>query len=156
MGELVNTLALASRMDSSRTWKNARTHRNLDVLVVSGRVENAETLLRHLEKLTINILVASTIEQAVQLLSRNAVDFIFCEESLPDGSYRPLLEIVTATDRGISFVVTLSTGEWDEYLEALRLGATDVLRCPLNSIDVEVVMSHAGRDTVTNSFNLLA
>jgi DNA-binding NtrC family response regulator len=133
-----------------------RTNRNLDVLIVSARIENTETLLRHLEKLLINIFIASTIEQAIDVSSCNPLDVIFCDESLSDGSYRPLLEIVIATDKTISFVVTLSTGEWDEYLEAMRLGATDVLRCPLNSIDVEVVMTRAGRDGETGRLNLIA
>lgn len=156
MGGPVNTSTLASKVDSSRTWKNAWTHRNLNVLIVSARDENTEMLLHHLDKLPLNLFVASTIEQAVDVLSRNPLDVIFCEESFPGGSYRPLLEIVTATDRTICFVVTLSTGEWDEYLEAMRLGATDVLRCPLNSVDVDVVMTRAGRDGEIGRLDLMA
>ena len=35
--------------------------------------------------------------------------------------------------------------EWEEYLEALRLGATEVLRCPLQPSDVDLALIHAMR-----------
>jgi hypothetical protein len=39
----------------------------------------------------------------------------------------------------------LCTGEWDEYLEALHLGAEEVLRCPLQPTDVDLALIHAMR-----------
>jgi DNA-binding NtrC family response regulator len=46
------------------------------------------------------------------------------------------------------FVVMLCTGEWEEYLEALRLGAEEVLRCPLQPTDVDLALIHAMRSGV--------
>jgi hypothetical protein len=37
------------------------------------------------------------------------------------------------------------TGEWEEYLEALRLGAAEVLRVPLQSTDIDIALFHAMR-----------
>lgn len=36
-------------------------------------------------------------------------------------------------------MVILCTGEWEERLEALRLGATDVLRCQPTDIDLTLI-----------------
>jgi hypothetical protein len=43
------------------------------------------------------------------------------------------------------FIVVQCTGEWKEYLEALRLGAAEVLRAPLQSTDIDIALFHAMR-----------
>jgi DNA-binding NtrC family response regulator len=43
------------------------------------------------------------------------------------------------------FIVVQCTGEWEEYLEALRLGAAEVLRVPLQSTDIDIAVFHAMR-----------
>jgi DNA-binding NtrC family response regulator len=95
--------------------------------------------------------------EARAVLSESSVDVVFCDESLQDGSYRALLEALAEPEqRSIRFVVTLVTGEWLEYLEAMRLGATDVLRCPLQSIEVELVLIRAVRERDQREFGSIA
>ena len=140
----MNDLALVPKADSTRLWNNVETQKEWRALIVSASVENRKALLRILEGLPVDTFIAATIEQAQEVMSRHSMDVIFCEESLPDGSYRQFLEPATA--RSKRFVVMLRTGEWDEYLEAMRLGVTDVLRCPLQPIEVELVLVGLGRD----------
>jgi hypothetical protein len=40
----------------------------------------------------------------------------------------------------------LCTGEWEEYLEALHLGAAEVIRCPLQPTDVDLALIHTMHD----------
>lgn len=54
------------------------------------------------------------------------------------------------------FVVMLCSGEWNECLEAMRLGATDVIRCPLQSTEVEYVLIRAGRERNRHAFDVMA
>jgi DNA-binding NtrC family response regulator len=148
----MNDLALATRNDSSKLWNNVETKREWNALIVSASMENRKALLRILERLPVETFAAATIEQAQEVLSRHSIDLIFCEESLPDGSYRQFLEPATAKNKLTRFVVMLRSGEWDEYLEAMRLGVTDVLRCPPQPIEVELVLirvvrERAGQDT---------
>jgi DNA-binding NtrC family response regulator len=42
-------------------------------------------------------------------------------------------------------IVVQCAGEWEEYLEALRLGAAEVLRVPLQSTAIDIALSHAMR-----------
>jgi DNA-binding NtrC family response regulator len=117
----------------------------VDVLIVSSRIENRRIVLRALEGLHVNTFSASTIDQALEVLSSHPLAVIFCEERVADGSYRELLASITKTRETNRFIVVLSTGEWEEYLEALRLGAAEVLRSPLQAPDIDIALFHAMR-----------
>jgi two-component system response regulator PilR (NtrC family) len=117
----------------------------LPVLVVSCRPENRRMLLRVFDGLPIDGYSAPTIQQAKEALRLRPFALVFCEERLSDGSYIDLLRHVRSSFEDIRFVVMLCTGEWEEYLEALRLGAEEVLRCPLQPTDVDLALIHAMR-----------
>jgi DNA-binding NtrC family response regulator len=84
-----------------------------------------------------------TLRDAREILARQSFGVVFCEERLPDGLYGDLLAEVRLDKRDTRFVVMLCVGEWEEYLNALRLGASEVLRCPLHPTDVDLAMIHA-------------
>ena len=156
LGGRMSTLTLFPKPDSIKLLESGKSFHRWDVLIVSARTENGKALIRILSDLPVNVFSAASIGQAREIMATHPVEMIFCEEFLPDGSYRELLEHVTAVNSSTAFVVTLCTGEWDEYLEAIRLGATDVLRCPLRSIDLELVLVRAGRDRNSHLSDLLA
>ena len=114
--------------------------------------------MRVLDELSINSYVARTIRDAREVLASQplSISMVFCEERLSDGSYSDLLTSVRATWPETRFVVMLCTGEWKEYLEAMRLGAQEILRCPLRPIDLDLVliqlMKHGdGRSMTANA-----
>jgi two-component system response regulator PilR (NtrC family) len=118
----------------------------LPVLVVSCRPENRKMLLGIFEGLPIEGYSAPSIQQAKDALKLRPFSLVFCEERLSDGSYADLLRYVQTTCTDTRFIVLLCTGEWEEYLEALHLGAEEVLRCPLQPADVDLALIHAMRD----------
>jgi DNA-binding NtrC family response regulator len=124
--------------------KGMKMHEPLDALIVSDRTEHVRTMVRILDGLPIKTYAACTLKQAEQVLSHQPISVIFCDERLPGGSYRKLLNTRTAGKRrrDSCFVVTLQTGEWEEYLEALHLGAFEAIRCPIQPGDVEDVLAH--------------
>lgn len=117
----------------------------LPILIVSCRPENRRMLMRVFEGLPIDSYAAPTLREAKEALETRSFSVIFCEERVSDGSYRELLDGVRAGSQATRFVVMLCTGEWEEYLEALRLGAEEVLRCPLQPTDVDLALIHAMR-----------
>ena len=121
----------------------------LPILIVSCRPENRKTLMRVFDGLPIDSYSASTIQQAKETLDSRSFSVVFCEERLSDGCYRDLLNDVrlSAASQNTGFVVMLCTGEWEEYLEALRLGAEEVLRCPLQPTDIDLALIHATRNS---------
>ena len=124
----------------------ARTETLMELLVVSARLENRRTLLRILEELPVLVFSAATVEQAREVLATHSIGLVFCEENLADGSYRDLLKSIRVTQPGAQFVLMLCTGEWTEYLEAVRLGAWDGIRCPLQPTDVELLLIRSARE----------
>jgi DNA-binding NtrC family response regulator len=117
----------------------------LPILIVSCRPENRRMLLRVFEDLPIDSYSAPSIHQAKEALRSRSFSVVFCEERLSDGAYADLLKELKNTHSNARLVVMLCTGEWEEYLEALRLGAEEVLRCPLQPTDVDLALIHAMR-----------
>jgi DNA-binding NtrC family response regulator len=120
------------------------------ILIVSCRPENRKTLERVFEGLPIDSHCAPSVEDARAALKSRSFSVVFCEERLFDGSYRDLLHDMCSTEAPL-FVVMLCTGEWEEYLEALRLGAEEVLRCPLQPTDIDLALIHALRGNAHRS-----
>ena len=81
-------------------------------------------------------------------LGSQPADLIFCDELLPDGSYEDFLHLCsTGMGRPEARVVVITrVGEWQDYLEATRRGAFDLIRCPLQSTDVELAIIRAMRE----------
>jgi DNA-binding NtrC family response regulator len=115
------------------------------VLVISCRSDNRKLLMRVFEDLPLDVYTAGSLQQARETLKSHSFSAVFCEERLSDGSYRELLAELRSASANTRFVVLLCTGEWDEYLEALRLGAEEVLRCPLQPTDVDLALIHTMR-----------
>jgi DNA-binding NtrC family response regulator len=155
MKDMASLPALTSRRTSAYL-EAQKEQREWSLLIVSSQPDNRKTLLRILEGLPVNPFIAGTISQAHEVLSGKSIEIVFCEETLPDGSYRELLEPLIAQQHTARFVLTLCTGEWEQYLEAMRLGATDVLRCPLQAIEVELVLIRAGRERNERGFDVTA
>jgi DNA-binding NtrC family response regulator len=109
-------------------------------------LENRRSLLGILDAFSLNVISCCALDQAREVLARQDVPLVFCDEFLSDGSYRQLLAFDELKRRIPRVVVTIRTGEWDEYLEAMKLGAYDALRCPIRPTDVEIIVLRALRE----------
>jgi len=119
----------------------------VNLLIVSGRLENKQTLVRIIAGLPVNVYTTGTLEQAQRALLERPVDLILCDENLPDGTYRDFLRAVRSEHKTTRFVVLLSSDAWEEYREAIRLvGACGVVRCPYQPTDIELVLIRVSRD----------
>jgi hypothetical protein len=87
------SLSIETRPDSilANLKENSTMQRHVRALVVSPNVEVRRLLLRTLEALSTDVIVCSTRTQAEEVLSRLAVDVVFCDEHLSDGSYGELI-----------------------------------------------------------------
>ena len=116
------------------------------VLVVSSDSEDRKALAQLLDRFSLHVIPCSSVAQASEVLSRHAVDVAFCDDRLSDGCYRDLLAIKNPGQKLPRLVVIFRTGEWEQYLEAMHLGAFDALRRPWRPTDVEVVILRATQD----------
>jgi len=128
------------------THSSGTLQRQVRALIVSPLMEIRRPLLRTLEALSADVIVCSTRTQAEEVLSGQAVDVIFCDEHLPDGSYGDLLHAQHCERKVQRVVVATRTGEWDLYFEAVGKGAFDVIRSPWHPTDVEMALIRALRE----------
>jgi DNA-binding NtrC family response regulator len=117
-----------------------------DALVASSETEIRADLVSVLRQLLVRVISCSDLLHAQQIISREGVSLVFCDESLSDGSFRELLAGVKREKVTPKVVVAIRTGEWKEYLEAMRLGAFDAIRWPLRESEIETVVAHAMRE----------
>jgi len=96
--------------------------------------------------LPINAYTSPTIERAWEVMLHQSIDIVFCDDRLADGYYADFLRAVRSEHRMTRFVVLLSSDDWEDFLEAMRLGATDILRGSWQPTDVELVLIRAGRE----------
>jgi DNA-binding NtrC family response regulator len=122
-------------------------------LLVSPHMEVRRPLLRTLEALSVDVIVCSTRAQAEEVLSRQAVEIVFCDEHLPDGSYCDLIHSSGFAHGIPRVVVTTRTGEWELYFEATIKGAFDVIRSPWYATDVELAVIRALREQDQAAFS---
>ena len=75
------------------------------------------------------------------------------KQAIADGTYRDLLSVTQAPERRVSVVVTSRLADWDEYLEALRYGAVDLIPSPCKPSDVSSAIAQAQREDLEFSAN---
>jgi DNA-binding NtrC family response regulator len=126
--------------------------RRWDVLVACTDMRNRNALIHMLEGMSVNVFSCSTLSQAHELLSKQKIELVFCDESLSDGSFRDLLHGHHTWHCRPHIVVIFHLGEWAEYMEAVQLGVFDVISFPLHSTDVELAVIRAIRDEGRESF----
>lgn len=87
----------------------------------------------------------NSIEEASAKLRNEAVPVILCEENLPDGTWKDLLDVAKTLPNPCYVVVTSHTADDRLWAEALNLGAYDVLAKPFHAKEVFRVVGLAWR-----------
>jgi two-component system, NtrC family, response regulator PilR len=116
-----------------------------DILIASADLEGRRALSNILAKLGVDPLTTSTIRECKEIVAMERVGLIFCDRLLADGNCCDLLNASRASRTKTRIVVTSSTADWDEFLEAMRLGAFDVIASPCRATDVEWMIIQALR-----------
>jgi len=117
-----------------------------DVLVASAEIEDRRGLMHILQAQELEPICCSAIRESIEILQKQTVGLVFCDKNLSDGTYRDLLSAIRSLKTKVRVVVTSRHADWDEYLEAMRLGAFDVIAAPCRPTDVEWMVIQAKRD----------
>jgi len=83
----------------------------------------------------------STVELR-SCIRKSDISVLVCEEVLLDGNYKEVLHLSRSVGH-IPVVVFSRLADWDQYLEAIRLGAFDCLRYPFRTGELRWVISRA-------------
>jgi DNA-binding NtrC family response regulator len=126
--------------------------RRWDVLVACAEMRNRNALAHTLEGMSVDVFSCSTLSQAIEVLSSHKIALVFCDENLPDGSFRDLLRGNQVWIGRPHIVVIAHRGEWVDYLEALQLGVFEVISSPWHPTDIELAITRKMGDGVRESF----
>jgi DNA-binding NtrC family response regulator len=116
------------------------------IVIASADMEERRAMCNILVKQGLEPIVASSIRECEEILAQEDVGLIFCARSLADGDYRGLLIAPRPASRKTRIVVVNQLTNWDEYLDAMRLGAFDVISAPCRPTDVEWMIIQALRE----------
>jgi DNA-binding NtrC family response regulator len=124
-----------SRRDSESFPSLLRRH-NSPFQIPNGLVVSADdSICGHLGETLLLCGVAPTfaanIAQAAPHVSSADLNFVLCQDKLPDGKYADLLRLQRAARNASPLIVISRTGDWPDYFAAVELGAHDFLPYPL-------------------------
>lgn len=125
------------------------------ILVASSDLESRRNLMQTLNRQGLEPVGVANLRECDDVFARERVGLVFCDRHLADGTYRDLLERVRTRGEKVRVVVTSKHPDWDEYLEAMRYGAFDVIASPCRPTDVEWMVIQAKRDDRNSTKELL-
>ena len=117
-----------------------------EVVVVSSDLESRRNLSAILTRQGIDPICTSNLRECREVLSQRNVGIIFCDSHLSDGTYKEFLGGYRSREERPRVIVTSRHSEWDEFKEAIRFGAFDVIGMPCRPTDVEWMIIQARRD----------
>jgi DNA-binding NtrC family response regulator len=117
-----------------------------EVLVVSSDIESRRHLSDILIGQGIDPICVSTLRECHESLAQKRIGLVFCEPRVSDGTYQELLAAYRLTTHKPRLVVTSRGADWEEFKEAMRCGAFDVISAPCRPTDVEWMVLQAVRD----------
>lgn len=116
------------------------------VVVVSSELGSRLHLGGILMKLGMDPICVPSLRDCHDSIVRKNIGLVFCDTQLTDGSYIDLLSAYRRRQRKPRIVVTSRSADWDEFKEAMRWGAFDVVSSPCRATDVEWIVIQAKRD----------
>lgn len=125
--------------------------RPIRALVISSSEENRAALSAVLSSEGLVPILSSSMAEACALIEHGDISIVFCDDCLPGRCLEKVVAKVGERRNLIPVIAVSRTGEWHEYLEALRIGAFDYLSMPPRCDELERVLASAlSKERLTN------
>jgi two-component system response regulator PilR (NtrC family) len=105
---------------------------NKRALVVDDEADICELLEITLGRMGVDSFAANSLQQARELLRRDAFDLCLTDMRLPDGSGIELVKEIEASHPGLPVAVITAHGNMETAVEALKAGAFDFVSKPVD------------------------
>jgi DNA-binding NtrC family response regulator len=116
------------------------------IVIASADVEGRRALMNILVEQGLEPIVTPTVRGCLEVLAKENVRLVFCDNALADGTFRELLDACRTERLRTRIVVTSRSADWDEFLEATHLGAFGVITSPCRPTDGDWMIIQAQRD----------
>jgi two-component system, NtrC family, response regulator AtoC len=114
------------------------------ILLVEDETVFAKAVKKHLERAGYKVDLAGDLETAREHYKNNSPDLVLLDMRLPDGTGLDLLSEIKTTATNTSVLVMSAYGELEDAVSAMKLGASDYLKKPIDLkellINVEKVL----------------
>lgn len=134
-------------LPAEATQATAGMIRHFRVLIAVADLESQRTLGRLVADCGLQPIISSSLDHATAILAVRKIALVFCAADLLDATYRDLLHEMNRSQSLVPVVLASRLGEWGECLEAMQLGAADVIAPPFRLFDLERVISNALRES---------
>ena len=102
------------------------------ILLVEDESVFANAVRKHLLRKQYDISLANDLKSARQYIKENIPDLILLDMRLPDGSGLDLLNEIKSKNTNIEVLVMSAYGELEDAVSAMKLGASDYLKKPID------------------------
>lgn len=116
-----------------------------EVLVASSDPRNRRALANIVGECGLKAVVSSSVSEVQATMTRESICLVFCEDRLPDGSFRDVLRTVAECRSPVLLVMFSRLCDWKCYLEAMQLGAFDCIAPPYRRNEIERIVRNALR-----------
>ena len=116
------------------------------VLVVDDDKAVRAALRVNLEKAGLDVRLASTAEEALQVLHDHPVDIVLTDVKMPGASGLELLQEVKSRWPDVQVVVMTGQGTVEDAVHAMKHGAADYIIKPVSKEELLVVLDKAARE----------
>jgi DNA-binding NtrC family response regulator len=99
-------------------------------LVVFPSDEHRISLLKAVADAGMVPLLCESLEEALEAMQRGSIQMVVCEDLLTEKALNRIVQQARNRTKPIPVIVASRTGQWEEFLKALRQGAFDYLVLP--------------------------
>ena len=126
------------------------------ILLVEDETVFANAVKKHLLRKGYDINLASDLKSARQYLEGSTPDLILLDMRLPDGSGLDLLGEIKSKNTNAEVLVMSAYGELEDAVSAMKLGASDYLKKPIDLEELYVnVKKVIDKNELTQKLNRL-
>jgi len=129
--------------------------KNKHVLIVDDEISICEVIGQYLKKNGYDVSLASSGEDAVELLAKNSIDLIITDIKMPGMSGVDLLKHVKQEHQTLPVLMTTGFPTLDTAIEALKLGAYDYMTKPFHLEEIGEKVKRAFSARKLHEENLL-
>ncbi len=119
----------------------------INILIICASKEEQAQFTEMVRMAGMRAVCCAGIREARVILARQEIHAVICEEILPDGSFRDVIEQGKPVSEVLPVIVFSNSGEWDTYLRVMRAGAFDCIAYPPESAEVARILWQALRQS---------
>jgi DNA-binding NtrC family response regulator len=128
----------------------------IQVLVISPSQENRAALQNVLVASGLAPKLCSSLSEGHKSLEDDDTRIVIFDDCLPDKGLQAIVEEMAKRPIPVPVIAVSRTGEWDECLAALRVGAFDYMALPPRRDEVDRVLRLALGDSLQRSGRAVA